>query len=261
MGQILHKTRKNSRFTIISHSFTIFATNSGKLRNMKHILFSILLSFVITVSSYAESRTQVLLKTNKGDITVELYNETPAHRDNFIRLCKEHFFDGLLFHRVIYEFMIQGGDPDSKGAEPDKHLGEGGPGYDLPAEIHFPQLFHKRGALAAAREGDDVNPERKSSGSQFYIVWGKKFTDEELEEMQETVQERAGITLPKEVCKAYRTIGGTPHLDGSYTVFGEVVDGLKIVDKIQQVKTNDDDRPKKDIIILESKVIENQPVG
>ena len=160
----------------------------------------------------------------------------------------EHIF----VHRVIYEFMIQAGDPDSKNTEPDKHLGEGGPGYDIPAEILFPQLFHKRGVLAAAREGDDVNPERKSSGSQFYIVWGKKFTDEDLEK----TQEKTGVTLPDDICKAYRTVGGTPHLDGAYTVFGEVVDGLKVVDKIQQVKTNKEDRPKKDIKILETQIIQ-----
>ncbi len=224
---------------------------------MKQFLFVILLTFALGVALHAEKRTHILLKTSKGDITVELYNETPAHRDNFIRLCKEHYFDSLLFHRVIYEFMIQAGDPDSKNAAPDQHLGEGGPGYDIPSEIHFPQLFHKRGALAAARENDDINPDRKSSGSQFYIVWGKKFTDEDLEEMQETIRERTGITLPKEVCKVYRTLGGTPHLDGSYTVFGEVVDGLKTVDKIQRTATNNDDRPKKDILILETKILED----
>lgn len=219
---------------------------------MKQFFTTLILVLICCIYTNAEPRTRILVKTTKGDITLELYNETPKHRDNFIRLCKEHFFDGILFHRVIYEFMIQAGDPDSKNTEPDKHLGEGGPGYDIPAEILFPQLFHKRGVLAAAREGDDVNPERKSSGSQFYIVWGKKFTDEDLEK----TQEKTGVTLPDDICKAYRTVGGTPHLDGAYTVFGEVVDGLKVVDKIQQVKTNKEDRPKKDIKILETQIIQ-----
>ena len=183
-----------------------------------------------------------------------LYNETPMHRDNFVRLCREHFFDSLLFHRVIRDFMIQGGDPDSKGADLSDHLGEGGPGYDLPAEIRFPQLFHKRGVLAAAREGDDVNPKRMSSGSQFYIVWGKRFSKSEIKEMAARVKERTGISMPEDIQKVYMKQGGTPHLDGQYTVFGEVTDGLDVVDKIQRVATTDEDRPRNDVIILSTEV-------
>lgn len=201
-----------------------------------------------------KSRTQVTLHTSHGDITVALYDETPVHRDNFVRLCREHFFDSLLFHRVIRDFMIQGGDPDSKGADLSDPLGEGGPGYDLPAEIHFPQLFHKRGALAAAREGDNENPQRMSSGSQFYIVWGKRFSKSEMREMTQRMKERAGVTIPEDIQKYYMKQGGTPHLDGLYTVFGEVTEGLDVVDKIQRVATTEEDRPRLDVVILSTEV-------
>lgn len=238
--------------------------------------------------------TKVRIKTTEGDIVIRLYDETPKHRDNFLKLVKEGFFDGTLFHRVIKDFMIQGGDPDSKSAKPGQMLGEGGPGYDIDAEIVYPQHFHKRGALSAARLGDNVNPERKSSGSQFYIVWGRTFNDGELKQMERqmvmmheqaifdslSMQHRAEImqlrrnrdqaglqalqeqlvNQTKELSKtspapaftaeqrdAYTTVGGTPHLDNQYTVFGEVIEGLDVVERIQNTATDRSDRPTTDV--------------
>lgn len=238
--------------------------------------------------------TKVRIKTTLGDITISLYDETPKHRDNFIKLVKEGFYNGTLFHRVIKDFMIQGGDPDSKGAPKGKMLGTGGPGYTIPAEFVYPKYFHKRGALSAARLGDEVNPERESSGSQFYIVWGKVYKPQELKQMerqmemqqQQTIfnqlakehraeimtlrrnRDREGLqqlqdklveetqlksnemdkpSFTEEQVKAYTTVGGTPFLDNQYTVFGEVTEGLDIVEKIQQVETLRGDRPKEDV--------------
>ena len=238
--------------------------------------------------------TKVRIRTTEGDIVVRLYDETPKHRDNFIKLVKEEFFNGTLFHRVIKDFMIQGGDPDSKNAPQGKRLGTGGPGYTIPAEFVYPKYFHKRGALSAARLADQVNPERESSGSQFYIVWGKVYKPQELKQMERQMEmqqeqaifnqlaqahredilnfrrnrDRAGlqqlqdqlveetqkkskeIGVPKftdEQVKAYTTVGGTPFLDNQYTVFGEVEDGLDVVEKIQNAETLRDDRPKNDV--------------
>ena len=237
---------------------------------------------------------KIKIQTSLGDIIVRLYDETPRHRDNFVKLAKEGYFDGTLFHRVIKDFMIQGGDPDSKGAPAGKNLGTGGPDYTIPAEFVFPQLFHKRGALSAARTGDEVNPERESSGSQFYIVWGKTYKPAELKQMERQMamqQEQAvfnrlvaenkakimelrrnrdraalqelqddliaqthAITAeqgaPKftdEQVQAYTTIGGTPFLDNQYTVFGEVEEGLDVVETIQNVATGRNDRPVDDV--------------
>ena len=245
--------------------------------------------------------TEVLIKTTLGDIKVKLYDETPQHRDNFIKLVKEGYYNGTLFHRVIKNFMVQGGDPDSKGAPAGKSLGTGGPGYTVPAEIVYPELFHKRGALAAARQGDEVNPQRNSSGSQFYIVWGEVYAGGKLGQMEKQmnaykeqeifnglaaenkekimelrrnrdreglmqlqdelialtkakVKELGGFKFTPEQKQAYSTVGGTPHLDGQYTVFGEVVEGLDIVEKIQNTKTGAADRPVEDIKILEMQV-------
>lgn len=184
----------------------------------------------------------VKISTSFGDMEVKLYNETPLHRDNFLKLAKEGFYNDLLFHRVMNGFMIQGGDPDSKNAPAGKRLGSGGPGYTIPAEFRT-NLIHKKGALAAARQGDGVNPEKRSSGSQFYIVQGKKYMDDELT----SIEKGYGITLNDEQRKIYREIGGTPFLDYNYTVFGEVVSGLDVIDKIAAVKTNPDDRPLQDI--------------
>ena len=190
---------------------------------------------------------EVKLSTTMGEITVRLSDLTPGHRDNFLQLTEEGYFDGLLFHRVIGDFMIQGSEFDANGEE------TGNPRYweKIPAEINFPQLYHRRGALAAAREGDFVNPERKSSRTQFYIVWGRTFDAEQLERMEQRLAMQ-GITLPKNVREAYMNEGGTPHLDGQYTVFGEVVEGLEIVDKIQSVITDDMDRPVGDVRILKA---------
>ena len=236
---------------------------------------------------------KVKISTPLGDITVRLYDETPAHRDNFIKLAKEGFYNGTLFHRVIKEFMIQGGDPESKGAPAGRQLGSGDAGYTLPAEFN-PSLFHKRGALSAARLGDNVNPERRSSGCQFYIVWGKTYNagqmgqlekqalmqaeqevfnslamarreqimdlrrnrdraglqalqDELLAQTEAIVKEKGLGKLSAEQKEAYTTVGGTPFLDGQYTVFGEVESGLDIVGDIQESVTDSNDRPLQDI--------------
>lgn len=227
-----------------------------------------------------------------GDIIVRLYDETPLHRDNFVKLAKEGYYDGTLFHRVIKDFMIQGGDPDSKGAPAGKMLGVGGPDYTIEAEIKS-GLYHKRGALAAARQGDEVNPERRSSGSQFYIVWGQVYKEGQLrqfakqmemqqmqavfnalakehhdeimqmrrernraglQELQEKLAAEAeaqvkaqGAGMTDEQRTIYSTVGGTPHLDGQYTVFGEVEEGLDVVEMIQQTATARGDRPVDDI--------------
>lgn len=237
--------------------------------------------------------TKVKIATTMGDITVRLYDETPQHRDNFIKLAKQGYYDGTIFHRVIKDFMIQGGDPDSKDAPASKRLGTGGPDYTVEAEI-VPGLWHKRGALAAARQGDEVNPERRSSGSQFYIVWGKTYNAGQLSQLskqmeiqaqqailnQLAMEHRAEIMqmrknrdqqglmelqndliaqtqaiakergiggLTAEQTELYKTVGGTPFLDGQYTVFGEVEDGLDVVGKIQECETAGGDRPKTDI--------------
>jgi peptidyl-prolyl cis-trans isomerase B (cyclophilin B) len=185
-----------------------------------------------------------------------LYGETPKHRDNFIKLAGEQYFDSLLFHRVIKDFMIQGGDPDSKYAPAGARLGEGGPDYRLDAEFRTPQLLHKRGALAAAREGDVVNPMKRSSASQFYVVWGKIYTPQEIESMSRRMKEVGLGELSPEQKELYSTVGGTPFLDGQYTVFGEITKGLEVVDKIQNVATDANDRPLEDVRILSVKVIE-----
>lgn len=245
--------------------------------------------------------TKVTIKTTEGDITVRLYDETPRHRDNFLKLAQEGYYNGTLFHRVIKNFMIQGGDPNSKGAPAGVQLGTGGPGYTIPAEIQ-PQFIHKRGALAAARQGDEVNPERASSGSQFYIVWGQVYNDGQIGQLARQLQmqaeqsifnrlagehrkeimdlrrnrdqaglmelqndliaqtqaimaEQGGAALTEAQKQTYTTIGGTPHLDGQYTVFGEVEEGLDIVEKIQGTETMPGDRPKQDIQILSVEVM------
>jgi len=177
-----------------------------------------------------------------GDMIIKLYNETPAHRDNMIKLIKEGFYQDQLFHRVIKEFMIQGGDPHSKGAEKGQRLGSGGPGYTVPAEFHK-DLIHKKGALAAARKGDSVNPEKASSGSQFYLVHGKVLSPEEIE----FLKQRGVASFSEESAEIYMTLGGTPHLDGSYTIFGEVVKGLEIIDSIAYCPTDAYDRPIEDV--------------
>ena len=236
--------------------------------------------------------SKVKITTALGNITVRLYDETPLHRDNFLKLAKEGFYNGTLFHRVIKDFMIQGGDPDSKGAPAGKALGMGGPDYTIEAEIK-PGLIHKRGALAAARQGDEVNPERRSSGSQFYIVWGQQYKEGQMGQLAKQMKmqalntvfnrlaterkaqimelrrnrDRAGLQELQDELEAlahaevesqqlglselqrqtYTTLGGTPHLDGQYTVFGEVVEGLDVVERIQHAATGRNDRPVEDV--------------
>lgn len=251
----------------------------------------------------SENETRILIKTTAGDITIKLYNETPQHRDNFIKLVEEHYYDSLLFHRVIRNFMVQSGDPVSRDAPKHAQLGTGGPGYTIPAEFVYPKYFHKRGALSAARQSDQVNPERKSSGSQFYIVTGKSYGKFELQELEKQLSEQQGQTIfdrlcgenrdtilklqdaddhdglmelqrklvaqtekileeqgpfrfTKEQVDAYLKEGGTPFLDNQYTVFGEVIDGMKVVDKIEKAGTDMNDRPLKDIRILTMEIID-----
>ncbi len=238
--------------------------------------------------------------TTAGNIKIRLYDDTPLHRDNFLKLAKEGYYDGVLFHRVINDFMVQTGDPDSKDAPAGTMLGSGGPGYTIPAEIVYPKHYHKYGSLAAARTGDDTNPERKSSGSQFYIVTGKKISPQQLSRMEEmSVQKQLQayfmdlqrqhmdtikqlrlakdsvglenlrqelikqteanvkpVTMTEDQVRDYSTIGGTPHLDGQYTVFGEVLEGMDVVEKIQKAETDSHDRPVEDIRILSIKVEE-----
>ena len=240
----------------------------------------------------------VAIKTDLGNILIRLYNETPKHRDNFMKLARSKYFDSLMFHRVIKEFMIQGGDPESKRAQPEQMLGNGGPGYTIPAEINT-KYFHKKGALSAARLGDEINPNKESSGSQFYIVQGRTFTENDLKAteegrnmqikrslynqylnhpenialknkiiqyqnenkidslsmingaavnyVEEEFKKQSVSKFSEEQLKAYSTIGGTPHLDGGYTVFGEVIEGLDVIDKIAAIETGNSDRPKTDV--------------
>ena len=250
-----------------------------------------------------DKETLVKIETTAGDIKVKLYNETPKHRDNFIKLVKDGMYEGTLFHRVIKDFMIQAGDPDSKNAPKGKMLGAGDVGYTIPAEFVYPKFFHKKGALSAARQGDNVNPKKESSGCQFYIVTGKVYNDSTLlsmesqmnenkinvnfntlaqkhmkeiykmrkandenglydlqeklfAEAQEMAAKQPEFHFTPEQIEAYTTVGGTPHLDGEYTVFGEVVEGMDVVDKIQQVKTDRSDRPEEDVKIIKATILD-----
>lgn len=221
-------------------------------KNRFLILALALLTFVPTMG---QSR-KVMLETTAGNILLTLYDDTPKHRDNFLKLVDEHFYDSLLFHRVIKNFMIQGGDPDSRKAEPGVTLGEGSTDYTVEAEFFDSEGHllhpHKRGALAAAREGDSENPERRSSGCQFYIVWGRTYATQQLYQIGDKVEAQTDhrVTMTDELLDLYRKVGGAPHLDGQYTVFGEVTEGLEVVDRIQQVQTDDYARPIDDIRIL-----------
>ena len=203
----------------------------------------------------ADYKKDVLLRTNYGDMVLRLSDLTPQHRDNFIRLVKKRYYNGVLFHRVIRNFMIQSGDPDSRHAPGGKPLGEGGPAYTVPAEFNT-QLFHRKGALAAAREGDAVNPEKASSGSQFYIVQGKVWTNGGLDTLE--AKRLNGRTIPASYREAYTTIGGTPHLDQNYTVFGQLVTGYNVLDKIAASSTSkgkDHDRPIWNVRIIKAKMV------
>lgn len=224
---------------------------------MKKTIYLLLVAATMFFNSCTtQGDTKIVMETTAGTMEFVLYNETPKHRDNFIKLIGEQYFDSLLFHRVIKDFMIQGGDPDSKYAEPGVRLGEGGPDYRIDAEFRMPQLMHKRGALAAAREGDGVNPEKRSSASQFYIVWGKEYTPEQIDALSQRMQEVGMGEITDTQKNLYTTVGGTPFLDGQYTVFGEITKGLEVVDKIQNVATDQFDRPLEDVRILSIRIIE-----
>lgn len=260
-------------------------------------------STAMTTENTTPDTTSVTVKveTTAGTFTVLLYGDTPRHRDNFVKLVKEGYYNGVLFHRVINEFMVQTGDPDSKEAPAGKQLGAGGPGYTIEAEINFPRHFHKRGALAAARQGDQVNPERRSSGSQFYVVTGNKISEGQLDMLQAQMKnqqlqatfnalaapymdqvrqmqmagDRDGLmklqnelvakaeaevaahplTITPEMAEAYTTVGGAPHLDGQYTVFGEVISGMDVIDAIEKAETDRNDRPLEDIKIISMSIV------
>lgn len=231
----------------------------------KYVL--LLFTAFITVSLFAQQNVKLKRKdrkrdvefiTTEGTIVVRLYDSTPLHRDNFLRLVKSHYYDSILFHRVIKNFMIQAGDPNSKRAPAGQPLGNGGPGYTIPAEFRT-TLFHKKGVVAAARQSDNVNPEKKSGATQFYIVQGRTFSDQQLDSI-ETVRLH-GYKLPSAHREVYKTIGGTPQLDQNYTVFGEVVTGLDVVDKIASSATStgqDRDRPLQDIRIVKTKLVKRK---
>lgn len=223
---------------------------------MKKVLLPLLFLLVSSMLSAQENTEcpEVMLETSMGNVRVMLYNDTPLHRDNFLKNVNEGLYDGVLFHRVISSFMIQAGDTATRSAQPGERLGESEERITIPAEIRFPQRWHKRGALCAAREGDEVNPERASSQFQFYIVYGRRYTDEQLNSYQERLDKATGgqVVLTPELREAYYKIGGTPHLDGQYTVFGEVLEGLDVVKEIQWVPTDDHDRPVNDVRILKA---------
>ncbi len=205
-----------------------------------------------------DRKKDVLLQTSMGDIVIRLSDLTPLHRDNFLKLVKTHYYDGILFHRVIEHFMIQAGDPDSRNAAPGVPLGNGGPAYTIPAEFN-PGLFHKKGVIAAARTGDNINPLRASSGSQFYLTQGKVFTDAGLDSVE--TYRLKGRKIPADQREVYKTLGGVPHLDQAYTVFGGVVRGLDVVDRIAAVPTSrgaDRDRPLSDVKIISAKLIKRK---
>ena len=208
-------------------------------------------------TSWAQTKnTEVLFETTAGNIRIALYDETPLTRDNFLKITKMGIYDSLLIHRVIKDFMIQSGDTNSKHAKPGQLLGTGDFDYTTEAEFRLPQIFHRRGVVAMAREGDKENPERRSSACQFYIVWGKTFDDKRLAKVQERLDSatQGTVKLTPEMMETYKTIGGTPHLDGQYTVFGEVVEGMDVIEKIQDVETDKNDRPLEDIRILKATV-------
>ena len=221
----------------------------------------LILLFTLVFVPMKGQRHQVLLETTEGNILLTLYDDTPKHRDSFLRLVDEHFYDSLLFHRVIKNFMIQAGDPTSRHAESGKTLGEADAGYTIEPEIFTADghllHHHLRGALAMAREGDDENPERRSSSSQFYIVWGKTYSTDALMEMGEQLESltQHRVIMDSEMIRLYRKTPGVPRLDGLYTIFGEVTEGLDVVKRIQQVFTNDYDRPVDDIRILRATIV------
>ena len=228
-------------------------------RRILTLMIAVLLGSLTSVAQ--TSTAEVLLETTEGNIRIALYDETPMHRDNFLKLIKMHIYDSLLFHRVIKDFMIQSGDTNSKNAKPGQQLGTGDFDYTVEPEFRLPQIFHRRGCVAMAREPDNVNPEMRSSACQFYIVWGKRFSSSDIEKAQERLDTltHGRVKLTPEMIKNYKSVGGTPHLDGQYTVFGEVTEGLNIVERIQKAETDDYDRPFEDIRILRASVTKDIP--
>ncbi len=227
---------------------------------MKHLilLLATLLSPFHGMAQVLDTlRHEMVLETSMGNVRIVLHNETPLHRDNFLKLVREGYYDGNLFHRVISSFMIQTGDSTSRHAQPGAPAGDYSPDYTLPAEIRYPALYHHRGAVAAARESDDVNPEHRSSASQFYIVYGRRFNEDMLDQVQARLDKatKGKVTIPPALREAYYKKGGTPHLDGQYTVFGEVVEGMDVVQAIQNVETDAHDRPLQDVRILRAVVV------
>ena len=224
---------------------------------MRKIIVLLVMLVLTTCCALAQtSTTEVLFETTAGNIRIALFDDTPQHRDNFLNNVKEHVYDSLLFHRVIKNFMVQCGDLNSKHAKPGQQLGYGDYNYTVEAEFRLPKLYHRRGMVAMAREGDRVNPERRSSACQFYIVWGQVCSDARLEKVQKRLDAatQGQVKLTPEMIEVYKTIGGTPHLDGQYTVFGEVVEGLDVVDRIQQQAVDENDRPLEDIRVLRATV-------
>ena len=214
------------------------------------------------LTSWSQTKnTEVLFETTAGNIRIALYEETPQTRDNFLKITKMGVYDSLLFHRVIKDFMIQSGDTNSKHAKPGQLLGTGDFDYTTEAEFRLPQIFHRRGVVAMARESDKVNPERRSSACQFYIVWGKILNDKQIARVQEKLDSvtQGTVKLTPEMIEVYKTVGGTPHLDGQYTVFGEVVEGMDVVEKILAAQTDKNDRPLEDIRILKATVTKDLP--
>ena len=224
---------------------------------MKRTVISLLFVCVAAAFVHAAGRKAVVLQTTAGDIRIELYDETPVHRDNFLKLVRSHFYDSLLFHRVVRNFVVQAGDPDSKQAEPGRMLGAGTLPYRLPAEVRLPELYHKRGAVAMAREADEANPRRESDACQFYIVWGKRHSTAVVEAERERIDTiGGGARMSDEMFETYRKVGGLPQLDGLYTVFGEVTMGMDVVEKMLDAETDDYDRPLYDIMIISARVEE-----
>ena len=229
---------------------------------MNKKIIMLMMSYCLMTQTNAQtSTTEVLLETTAGNIRIALYDETPQHRDNFLKLTKMGIYDSLLFHRVIKDFMIQSGDTNSKHAKPGQLLGSGDFDYTQEAEFRLPQIFHRRGVVAMARESDKVNPERRSAACQFYIVWGKIYDDRRLAKVQERLDSatQGQVKLTPEMIEVYKTKGGTPHLDGQYTVFGEITEGMDIVEKIQLVETDKNDRPLADIRIIKASVTKDIP--
>lgn len=236
----------------------VFGYIALRLRTLQAMVASVMVFMAVPVSVSAQngndSRTQIVIETTMGNIKVVLYDETPLHSNNFKSLVNRGFYDGVLFHRVINKFMIQAGDSTSRSASPGELLGDATEPYTIPAEIRYPEILHKRGALCMAREGDNVNPQRVSSAYQFYIVYGTRFDDNMLDRVQARLDATTGgsVVLSPEVRDVYKRIGGTPHLDGQYTVFGEVVEGIDIVRNIQWVDTDANDRPLTDVRIIKA---------